>query len=88
MPTNRVQALIGPSGCGKSTFLRALDRMHDLTPGARIEGVVELDGKNIYDDDVDPVSWFAIASAWYFSGRTLSRSRFGKTSLTALRSTA
>ncbi len=55
MPTNRVQALIGPSGCGKSTFLRALDRMHDLTPGARIEGVVELDGKNIYDDDVDPV---------------------------------
>jgi len=55
MPTNRVQALIGPSGCGKSTFLRALDRMHDLTPGARIEGVVELDGKNIYDDDIDPV---------------------------------
>jgi phosphate transport system ATP-binding protein len=55
MPTNRVQALIGPSGCGKSTFLRSLDRMHDLTPGARIEGVVELDGKNIYDDDIDPV---------------------------------
>lgn len=56
MPTNHVQALIGPSGCGKSTFLRALDRMHDLTPGARVEGVVELDGKNIYDDDVDAVT--------------------------------
>src|SRR5579872_4716108 len=55
MPANRVQALIGPSGCGKSTFLRALDRMHDLTPGARVEGVVELDGENIYDDDVDAV---------------------------------
>jgi phosphate transport system ATP-binding protein len=55
IPSNRVQALIGPSGCGKTTFLRALDRMHDLTPGARVEGVVELDGKNIYDDDVDPV---------------------------------
>jgi phosphate transport system ATP-binding protein len=55
MPTNRVQALIGPSGCGKSTFLRALDRMHDLTPGARVDGVVELDGKNIYDVDIDPV---------------------------------
>jgi phosphate transport system ATP-binding protein len=56
MPSNHVQALIGPSGCGKSTFLRTLDRMHDLTPGARVEGVVELDGENIYDDDVDPVS--------------------------------
>src|SRR5580658_10305612 len=55
VPVNQVMALIGPSGCGKSTFLRALDRMHDLTPGARIEGVVELDGKNIYDDDIDPV---------------------------------
>ncbi|MGH7661909.1 MAG: phosphate ABC transporter ATP-binding protein PstB [Vulcanimicrobiaceae bacterium] len=56
VPANHVQALIGPSGCGKSTFLRALDRMHDLTPGARVEGVVELDGKNIYDDDVDAVN--------------------------------
>jgi phosphate transport system ATP-binding protein len=56
MPANHVQALIGPSGCGKSTFLRALDRMHDLTPGARVEGIVELDGENIYGDDVDPVN--------------------------------
>jgi phosphate transport system ATP-binding protein len=51
----RVTALIGPSGCGKSTFLRALNRMHDLTPGARVTGKVELDGMNIYDSAVDPV---------------------------------
>jgi phosphate transport system ATP-binding protein len=50
-----VTALIGPSGCGKSTFLRALDRMHDLTPGARVEGRVLLDGQDIYADDADPV---------------------------------
>jgi phosphate transport system ATP-binding protein len=55
VPSNHVQALIGPSGCGKTTFLRALNRMHDLTSSARVEGVVDLDGKNIYDDDVDPV---------------------------------
>src|SRR5579883_2270786 len=40
--TNEITALIGPSGCGKSTFLRALNRMHDLTPTARIEGVVQI----------------------------------------------
>ena len=51
----RVTALIGPSGCGKSTFLRALNRMHDLTPGARVTGSVSLDGMNIYDPSVDPV---------------------------------
>ncbi len=51
-----VMALIGPSGCGKSTFLRALNRMHDLTPGARVEGAVLLDGENIYASEVDPVS--------------------------------
>ena len=50
-----VNALIGPSGCGKTTFLRALDRMHDLTPGARVEGEILLDGENIYGD-VDPVT--------------------------------
>ena len=44
VPANRVMALIGPSGCGKSTFIRALNRMHDLTPGARVEGSVLLDG--------------------------------------------
>jgi phosphate transport system ATP-binding protein len=56
MPEHRVMALIGPSGCGKSTFLRALNRMHDLTPGARVEGSVLLDGSNIYDGGVDPVT--------------------------------
>jgi phosphate transport system ATP-binding protein len=55
VPKNCVQALIGPSGCGKSTFLRSLNRMHDLTPGARVEGEVLLDGFNIYDSAVDPV---------------------------------
>src|SRR5437762_12894351 len=50
-----VTALIGPSGCGKSTFLRALNRMNDLIPGARLEGSVELDGENIYSDEMDVV---------------------------------
>jgi len=46
---NKVTALIGPSGCGKSTLLRCFNRMHDLSPDARIEGQFLLDGKNIYD---------------------------------------
>ncbi|PTX63218.1 phosphate ABC transporter ATP-binding protein (PhoT family) [Melghirimyces profundicolus] len=50
---NSVTALIGPSGCGKSTFLRTLNRMNDLIPGVRIEGNIELYGKNIYDRDID-----------------------------------
>jgi phosphate transport system ATP-binding protein len=50
-----VTAIIGPSGCGKSTFLRALNRMHELTPGARVEGSILLDGADIYDPAVDPV---------------------------------
>ncbi len=53
--TNQVTALIGPSGCGKTTFLRALNRMHDLTPIARVEGEAILDGQNIYTPGVDPV---------------------------------
>jgi len=56
VPRNCVMALIGPSGCGKSTFLRALNRMHDLTPGARVEGKVLLDDFDIYAQGVDPVS--------------------------------
>ncbi len=56
VPERRVMALIGPSGCGKSTFLRALNRMHDLTPGARVEGTVTLDGTDIYADNIDPVT--------------------------------
>jgi phosphate transport system ATP-binding protein len=53
---NCVTALIGPSGCGKSTFVRALNRMHDLSPGVRVEGSVLLDGEDIYAKDVDPVT--------------------------------
>src|SRR5919112_5119072 len=52
---NRVTALIGPSGCGKSTFIRSLNRMHEIVPGARVEGRVLLDGEDIYARDVDPV---------------------------------
>ncbi|HBT20256.1 MAG TPA: phosphate ABC transporter ATP-binding protein [Peptococcaceae bacterium] len=52
---NAVTALIGPSGCGKTTFLRSLNRMIEVIEGARIEGNVLLDGKNIYDPEVDPV---------------------------------
>ncbi len=51
----QVLALIGPSGCGKTTYLRALNRMHDLTRGARVTGSVMLDGKNIYDSEINPV---------------------------------
>src|SRR5262245_54459226 len=50
-----VTALIGPSGCGKSTFLRSLNRMNDLIPGARLEGKIELDGANIYSDETDVI---------------------------------
>jgi phosphate transport system ATP-binding protein len=52
---NRVTALIGPSGCGKSTLLRLLNRMNDLILGARVEGEILLEGRNIYAPDVDPV---------------------------------
>ncbi len=51
----QITALIGPSGCGKSTFLRSLNRMNDTITGARAEGEVLLDGKNVYDADVDVV---------------------------------
>lgn len=50
-----VTAFIGPSGCGKSTFLRTLNRMHEVIPGARVEGEVLLDGENLYGPGVDPV---------------------------------
>ncbi len=54
--TNRITAIIGPSGCGKSTLLRCLNRMHELVPGARVEGRVLLDGDDIYRPEVDPVT--------------------------------
>jgi phosphate transport system ATP-binding protein len=50
-----ITALIGPSGCGKSTFLRSLNRMHEVIPGARVEGKVVVDGQDLYGADVDPV---------------------------------
>lgn len=50
-----VTAFIGPSGCGKSTLLRTLNRMHEVIPGARVDGRVAINGKNLYDSDVDPV---------------------------------
>ena len=53
---NNVTALIGPSGCGKSTFLRCLNRMNDTIENCRIEGNVNLENKNIYDEDVDVVA--------------------------------
>ena len=51
-----VTALIGPSGCGKSTFIRTINRLHEVIPGARIAGEVLLDGEDIYGPGVDPVS--------------------------------
>ena len=53
--TNAVTAIIGPSGCGKSTFIRCLNRMHELSSGAKMTGQVLLDGENIYGKQVDPV---------------------------------
>jgi phosphate transport system ATP-binding protein len=50
-----VTSLIGPSGCGKTTFLRCLNRMHDMTKSARVEGKVLLDGQDLYSKDVDPI---------------------------------
>ena len=51
-----ITAFIGPSGCGKSTVLRTLNRLHEVIPGARVEGKVLLDGEDIYGSDVDPVN--------------------------------
>ncbi|MGC4110461.1 MAG: phosphate ABC transporter ATP-binding protein PstB [Nocardioides sp.] len=51
-----VTAFIGPSGCGKSTVLRSLNRMHEVIPGARVEGKVVVDGQSLYDPNVDPVA--------------------------------
>jgi phosphate transport system ATP-binding protein len=51
-----VTAFIGPSGCGKSTFLRSLNRMHEVIPGARVDGKIVVDGQDLYDQAVDPVA--------------------------------
>jgi phosphate transport system ATP-binding protein len=55
IPPRTITALIGPSGCGKSTFLRCLNRMHEVIPGARATGTVWFDGRNILDPRLDPV---------------------------------
>ena len=55
IPTQYVTAFIGPSGCGKSTFLRTLNRMNDTIPSARVEGEIELDGRDIYRSGMDVV---------------------------------
>ncbi|MBI0167785.1 phosphate ABC transporter ATP-binding protein [Bartonella sp. M0280] len=55
IPEHQVMALIGPSGCGKSTFLRCLNRMNDTIDGAKVTGLITLDGQDIYDPDIDVV---------------------------------
>ncbi len=55
IPDHAVTAFIGPSGCGKSTFLRCINRMNDTIEGARVEGRIELDGQDIYDQKLDVV---------------------------------
>ncbi len=55
VPANSVTAIIGPSGCGKSTLVRCLNRLHEVVPGARVEGQVRLDDRPIYGPGVDPV---------------------------------
>ena len=54
-PEKSVTALIGPSGCGKTTFLRCLNRMHDMTKGAIVEGKVKIDDIDLYDKSIDPI---------------------------------
>lgn len=55
IPDKAVTSLIGPSGCGKSTFLRCLNRMNDVIEICRVEGAITMEGRNIYDPDIDPV---------------------------------
>lgn len=56
IPKNKVVAIIGPSGCGKTTWIRCLNRLHEMTPGARVEGEILLDQINIYNQRVDPMA--------------------------------
>jgi phosphate transport system ATP-binding protein len=55
VPANTVVAIIGPSGCGKSTFVRCINRMHELVPGARQSGHILVDGQDLHTRGVDPV---------------------------------
>jgi phosphate transport system ATP-binding protein len=54
IPARTITAIIGPSGCGKSTFLRSLNRMHELVPGARLTGAIRFFGQDLYSRDIDP----------------------------------
>jgi phosphate transport system ATP-binding protein len=56
IPERSITAIMGPSGCGKTTFIRCLNRLHELTPGASVQGEVLLEGMDIYSPGVDPVS--------------------------------
>ena len=56
IPKNKVVAIIGPSGCGKTTWIRCLNRLHEMTPGAKVQGEILLDQINIYDSRVDPMA--------------------------------
>jgi phosphate transport system ATP-binding protein len=56
VPSGQVTAIIGPSGCGKSTLLRCLNRMHETVPGARVEGEVRFEGRDIYSPQVSAIS--------------------------------
>ncbi len=86
IPDGAVTAFIGPSGCGKTTFLRCINRMNDTIDNCRITGSLEIEGKNAYARNVDPVV-LRTASAWCFKSRTRFRSRSTKTSPTARAST-
>jgi phosphate transport system ATP-binding protein len=55
IPARSVSSFIGPSGCGKSTFLRSINRMNDTIPSCKVTGLIEIDGKDIYDKDLDVV---------------------------------
>lgn len=55
IPDKAVTALIGPSGCGKTTLLRTINRMHDLTKGAKVTGKIIIDGENVYDSHINPI---------------------------------
>ena len=88
MRANLVTAFIGPSGCGKSTFLRTLNRMNDIIPGARVEGTVLIDGAGHLRAPAPTSSRCAGASGWCSRSRTRSRSRSSRTSPTACASTA
>ena len=73
MQPRSVTAFIGPSGCGKSTFLRILNRMHEVIPGARVEGKVLLDGEDVYGSGRRPGERPPDRSAWCSRSRTRSR---------------